>query len=226
LADPDKIPEFSYARRRGGPVVDPAMRRMALGAGGVSVLVILVALVWSGMKPGMVFGPPPVISAPPGPLRVVPADPGGLTVPGANEQIMSGDVSAAPPQLAPAEPQADMTQLSQAAGGQPVMQEPAAIPAPVVAPTVVAAAPAVPAGPVDVQLAAAPDEAGVKKAWAKLRQAMPDVLQDKNPAFVPATVNGQSIWRLLIGGFTGIDDANAFCAQVIAKGAVCTVAAF
>jgi hypothetical protein len=143
------------------------MRRMALGAGGVSVLVILVALVWSGMKPGMVFGPPPVISAPPGPLRVVPADPGGLTVPGANEQIMSGDVSAAPPQLAPAEPQADMTQLSQAAGGQPVMQ-----------------------------------------------------------AFVPATVNGQSIWRLRIGGFTGIDDANAFCAQVIAKGAVCTVAAF
>jgi hypothetical protein len=31
-----------------------------------------------------------VIAAPPGPLRVQPADPGGLTVPEADEQIMSG----------------------------------------------------------------------------------------------------------------------------------------
>ena len=55
----------------------------------LSLLVIAVALLWSGVR-GTGFGPPPVITAPPGPLRVAPANPGGLTVPEANVPIMSG----------------------------------------------------------------------------------------------------------------------------------------
>ncbi|MBU6397494.1 MAG: SPOR domain-containing protein, partial [Rhodospirillales bacterium] len=47
--------------RAKGQRLDPAIQRMAIAAGGVSVLVILVAWVWSGVHP-YTFGPPPVIS--------------------------------------------------------------------------------------------------------------------------------------------------------------------
>lgn len=211
------LPEFSYASRRQRPEIDPAMRRMVLVAGGVSVLVIAVALLWSGVRPRMGFGPPPEITAPDTPLRVAPVDPGGLTVPGANEQIMSGDGSSAPPQLAPAAPAPDISQYQQATG---VAVAPA--PSPAVAP----AAPAVPSGPIEVQLAATVDEAGVHKAWSQLNVKIPDLLKGEKPQFVPAVVNGQSIWRLRVGGFADAAAAKAFCDAVKAKGAACTVAAF
>ncbi len=225
------IPAYSYNARRGRPAVDPAMRRMALGAGVFSVLVIGVALLWSGMRPGGGFGPVPEIAAPPGPLRVAPADPGGLTVPGANEQIMSGDNPDAPPQLAPAAQGPALAQLQQAANGglpvaaapaQPVTAVPVAAVAPVAAPAKVAAV----AGVVQVQLAASADEAGVKREWSKLKVSMPALMTRQTPVFVAATVNGQKIWRLRLGGFADVKAASGFCAQVIAKGGPCTVAGF
>ncbi len=227
------IPAYSYQARRGRPALDPAMRRMALGAGVLSVLVIGVALVWSGMRPGGGFGPVPEISAPPGPLRVAPAEPGGLTVPGANEQIMSGDNPDAPPQLAPAAQGPALAQLQQAAnGGLPVAAAPAQ-PAPVPAPSA-APAPDAPAaskmqaaaGQVQVQLAASVDEAGVKRAWFALKTKMPNLLGKRVPVFAAAVVDGQTIWRLRLGGFADDAAARGFCAAVVAKGEACTVAAF
>lgn len=207
--------EFVYHARRPGQPMDPAIRKMALGAGGVSVLVIVVALLWGGVR-ATGFGPPPVISAPPGPIRVLPSNPGGLTVPGADVQIMSGDESNAPPQLAPATPAPEISQLDQAAG----VVTPA--PAPVAPPPVAASENA----PAQVQLAATADEPGAEAVWNGLKAKMPDLFSGKTPEILPAVVNGQSIWRLRIGGFADADDAKAFCASVKAKGAACTVAAF
>jgi cell division septation protein DedD len=215
-----EMPEFSYAARRGRPVVDPAIRRMAFGAGGVSLLVIAVALVWGGMKPGIGFGPPPVIAAPPGPLRVQPADPGGLTVPEADEQIMSGAASA-PPQLGDDGTAPALTQLNADAEQAAPRPAPAAARAPALA-----AVPGVtvPAGNVQVQLAAAPDEADVENVWSLVSQGAQDVLGGRQPEIVPAVENGNSVWLLRLGGFADQDAARAFCAALAAKGAACSVA--
>jgi cell division septation protein DedD len=214
LAAPEEE-EFVYHAHRPGQPMDPAIRKMALGAGGVSVLVIVVALLWGGVR-ATGFGPPPVISAPPGPIRVLPSNPGGLTVPGADVQIMSGDDSSAPPQLAPAGAAPEISQLDQAAG----VVAPA--PAPVAPPPVAAPDNA----PAQVQLAATADEPGAESVWNGLKAKMPDLFSGKTPEILPAVVNGQSIWRLRLGGFADADDAKAFCASVKAKGADCTVAAF
>jgi hypothetical protein len=77
-----------------------------------------------------------------------------------------------------------------------------------------------------VQLAATPNEPGAEAAWTALQARLPGLLGGKTPEILPAVVDGQSIWRLRLGGFTSQDDAKAFCASVIAKGAACTVAAF
>ncbi len=212
--DPElEIPEYSYRARRQIRQVDPAMRRIAFGAAGISVLVIAVALLWSGVRPRMGFGPPPEIAAPATPLRVAPANPGGLTVPGANEQIMSGVDESTPAQLAPPPPAPAIQQLQAAAGTPPPPPKPAP---PAAADTT----------PMQVQLAATADEAGVHKIWLQLNAKLPSVFTGKQPIFMPAVVNGETIWRLRIGGFAGRAAAQAFCASIIAQGAACTVASF
>lgn len=210
-----ELPEFSYAARRQRPEVDPALRRIALAAGGVSVLVIAVAMLWSGVRPHVGFGPPPEITAPATPLRVAPSDPGGLTVPGANVQIMSGDNSSAPAQLAPEVQAPQIAQLDQSAGITP--------PAAPVAP---APAPPAPSGPAQVQLGSAVDQAGAQKIWSQLETTMPGLLTGKAPQYVPAVVDGQTIWRLLVAGFADTPSAQAFCAALVAKNATCQVTAF
>jgi hypothetical protein len=212
----EKYPEFSYRTRRQRPAVDPAMRRIALGAGAIAVVVIGVAMVWSGVRPRG-FGPPPEIAAPATPLRIVPDDPGGLTVPGANEQIMSGDDGGPAPSLAPAAPLPAIAQLQQQSGVKPVVPPPPAVPPP---------ADAAPSGTVEVQLAATVDQASAEKTWSQLLGKMPDLVGSKKPEFLPAVVDGESIWRLRLGGFADHAAAASFCTQVVAKGAECTVAAF
>lgn len=247
MRDPDyDVPEFSYRTRRQTAAFDPTMRRIALGAGGLATLVIVVALVWSGMKPELGFGPPPVITAPPGPLRVVPANPGGLNVPEADEQIMSGDSSNAPAQLAPdstapdisafqpppppAPPPPATVQAGAAAGAAPAPTSAASAPdgASALAPT---AAP-IPAPPIpvdnniQVQLAAAVDPAGPRQSWRQLNSKMPALFAGHAPIYSHANVAGVEFWRLRTGGFTDIAAAHKFCADVKAQGAACTVAAF
>ena len=232
MQDPDD--DFLYQPNRArGERLDPALRRMVLAAGGVSVLVILVALGWSGFRTTG-FGPPPVINPPDTPLRVVPDDPGGLVVPGANIPIMSGQ-SAAPgaPQLAPSGQAPDVAELDQAAGltQPPAPAAPAPAPAAAAPPVAPAATqtPAVPAAsdvPTDVQLAALPDEPSAAATWTDLQKKYPDLLAGKKPVIIPAVVNGQSVWRLRISGFPSAQAAKAFCGELTAKGAQCAVAAF
>ncbi len=210
--------EFVYRARRYSEPVDPAVKRIVLGAGGISVLVIAVALFWGGVR-GAGFGPPPVILPPSTPLRVAPADPGGLTVPEANVPIMSGDDVAAPASLSPAPAAPDITQLDQSAGLTP--PTPSAPPAPMPTAPSGSAAPVSPA-PV-VQLAAMSDEPSALAFWNKLQAKLPDALAGKSPAILPAVVNGQSVWLLQLGGFATPAAAQAFCATLTAKGAACMV---
>lgn len=107
----DEIDIPPYAVRR-PPTrgFDPEMRRIALIAGGFAGAIILVALIWGGVHPRL--GPPPVIKPALGPMRTAPANPGGLQVPGANEQIMSGTTASGPPHLAPPTPQPDFSKLA------------------------------------------------------------------------------------------------------------------
>jgi hypothetical protein len=202
---------FVYRTRRPEQKIDPAVRRMVLGAGGLSLLVIVVALLWSGAR-GIGFGPPPVILPPAGPLRVAPVDPGGLTVPEADVQIMSGDSETLPAALAPAPAAPALSQLNQAAGvTAPAPAAPAPPPAPVAS------------GPAEVQLAAAADEPGALADWNHLKGEIPALLGSKNPEILPAVVNGQSQWLLRLSGFPDPAAAAAFCASAVAKGVPCTV---
>jgi len=212
-----EYPEFSYKTRRQQPAVDPAMRRIAVLAAGGAVVVIGVAMFWSGVRPRMGFGPPPEIAAPATPLRVAPADPGGLTVPGANEAIMSGDDSGPAPSLAPAAPAPALAQLQQQSG-VPEVTAPVAPAAPAVA------ANAGGAGTVEVQLAATVDQATAEKKWSAYLGRVPQLVGNKKPEFLPAVVNGQSIWRLRLGGFADQASAAAFCAELVAAGEACAVA--
>jgi len=220
-----EYPEFSYKTRRQQPAVDPAMRRIALLAAGGAVVVIGVAMFWSGVRPRMGFGPPPEIAAPATPLRVAPADPGGLTVPGANEAIMSGDDSGPAPSLAPAPPAPALAQLQQQSGVPEVLAPAAAAAAAAAAP---GAAPGADqsAGSVEVQLAATVDQVSAEKKWSEFLGRVPQLVGSKKPEFLPAVVNGESIWRLRLAGFADKDSAAAFCAQVVAAGETCTVAGF
>ena len=121
----DEIDIPPYAVRRPSTRgFDPEMRRIALIAGGFAGAIVLVALIWGGVHPRL--GPPPVIKPPPGPMRTAPVHPGGLQVPGANEQIMSGTKTSGPPQLAPPPPQPDFSKLAAEANASQPKPNPAA----------------------------------------------------------------------------------------------------
>jgi hypothetical protein len=61
-------PEFSYHTHRPAPAVDPAMRRIALGAGAVSRYRDRRGFALERRAAGTGFGPPPVIMPPAGPI--------------------------------------------------------------------------------------------------------------------------------------------------------------
>lgn len=129
MDDPDiDIPPYASPRLRSRGI-DPETKRMAIIAGGLGIGIIVLALLWSGIHTSL--GPPPVIKPPAGPMRTLPKNPGGLQVPGAHEQIMSGEVASGPPQLAPSSPQPDFSKLDQEeAAAQPKPTTPAPAPAP------------------------------------------------------------------------------------------------
>jgi hypothetical protein len=216
----DEDDDFIYAPQRArGQRLDPAITRMALGAGGVSLLVILVALFYSGFRTSG-FGPPPEIAPPATPLRVAPTSPGGMMVPGADVPIMSGNTAqfSATPQLAPDDAAPAVNALDQDAGLNQPPAPPVAPAAPATAPP---AAPAVTAPnlPALVLLAANSDLASAMTAWSTLQRQFPAQLKGKSPLILPVG----SSWQVRLGGFPSSAAASSFCATLTAKGASCAV---
>ena len=245
-------PTYRIAHRRG---MDPATRRLALIAGGLGGVLLVIVGVWSFS--GRHGGAVPVIEADSRPLRVKPADPGGMQVAGANDEILSGDADATADKLLPP-PETPAPQALKAEEAQPAKpREPEAQPvraaagvAPPPVQTVSLPSPASSAAtapdrrpeiavrPVpsaargqagrstEVQLAAMDSEQLAMTEWQRLSRRMPDVLGGRQPAVVKAERDGRTIWRLRTGGFNDIAQATAFCERVRSKGAGCSIASF
>lgn len=128
MSDDISIPSPTYRvpRHRG---IDPATRRLALIAAGMAGVVVLVISGWSllGGGPRTV----PVVEPQSGPMRVKPANPGGLQVQGVRNDIFSGGSDTGVDKLAP----------------PPEVPDPQALraPPPPAAPAVPAPAPSAPA---------------------------------------------------------------------------------
>jgi hypothetical protein len=98
VSDELSIPRSPVYRvpRRGGP--DPLTRRLMLIAGGLAGALVLIVVAWSSV--GHHGGAVPVVQADQRPVRVKPANPGGMQIPGLSAD--AGDSAAAAGTLAPA----------------------------------------------------------------------------------------------------------------------------
>jgi len=221
----------AYRVPRGG--MDPATKRLALIAACLGGTLFVVLGAWSTLG-GHSSRVVPVISAPAGPTRVKPANPGGLKV--GHELILGSGLSddgtdtLAPAPEAP-DPQAlkapPVPKPSPLAAPAPV--QPAALPPPVK--PVAAAAPAHAAAPTAassghgtlVQLGALPTRQAAEEEWRRLGHRDATLLAGRKPDFSEATVNGQSWWRVRTGAFADEAQARAFCEKVHAAGGACSV---
>ncbi len=247
---PVMAPAYRVSAQRRAAGMDPATRRLAIFAGGIGGALLLLVGVWSFT--GHRHGGVPVIEADSRPLRVKPANPGGLQIAGANDSILSGDrdskVAMAPPPEAP-EPQAlkaEEKATAAAAPPAPVATPPAALtpveppgPAPSAAqpatpkPAVAAVRPPPPA-PVAapkasgtfVQLAALESEEAAKAEWRRLEHRYHDLLGGHAPTFSRTEHAGKTYWRVRTGGFPDTAEAVLFCERIKAKGGGCSVASF
>jgi len=230
----------SYRARRTG--MDRGTRRLVMAASALGLVLLAGMGAWSltGRRAVGV----PLIEADPRPLRVRPADPGGMTVIGAGEQVL-GDGTEATGDLAPAaerpDPQALRAQRQALAAPAGVVPEAVAVaPAPVapavaapavvapavVAPVAVAPVAVAPVGRAMVQVASVESEAGAAAEWARLSRKMPELLGERSPVVQRAEAGGHAVWRVRTGGFADVAAATQFCVKVRARGAGCSLANF
>lgn len=231
----------SYRQPR--PGLDGATRTLLIAAGGVLALLLIMVGIWafSGRHAGA--GGIPVIKADAQPWRVKPANPGGMKVIGANDQMLnapnaqSDTMAPAPETPAPAalEAQTRREVREEKTGVSAPLQRPApaaaraaaaASAAPAAAPPAVTAPAPAAKGGVLVQLAALDTEAGARTEWQRLDAKMPDLLSGKQPLYRRIERDGHALWRVRLGGFASVADATRFCAQIRAKGGACELATF
>ena len=92
------------------------------------------------------------------------------------------------------------------------------------APPTAASLPA--AGGVQVQLAAVASEQAAQSEWQRLSRKFPDLLGNRHLVTSHVERDGKTYWRVRTSGFADAAGATAFCAQIKAKGAACSVASF
>lgn len=227
----------SYRARRTG--MDASTRRLFMAASALGLVLLAGMGVWTfgGHRAAGV----PVIEADTRPLRVKPENPGGMTVVGVNEQVMSShgdgtDVGDLAPEAERPDPQALRAQR-QVASAPPAAPMPmpatqvvaphadgAAVTPAVLRPTSPAPGPAPAAGTAMVQVAAMESEAGAMTEWQRLTRKAPELLGDRKPSVVQAEKDGKIFWRLRTGGFADTAAAAEFCRKVRAKGLGCSIA--
>jgi hypothetical protein len=124
VSDELSIPRSPIYRvpRRSGP--EPLTRRLMLIAGGLTGALVLIVALWSSV--GHHGGAVPVVQADRQPVRVKPANPGGMQIPGLSTDIGTGDASDAD-KLAPAPETPDPQALARQAPPAPPVNQAAAI---------------------------------------------------------------------------------------------------
>jgi hypothetical protein len=239
VSDDLSIPSPTYRVQRHSRGMDPLTKRLGLIALGLGGTLLVVMGGWSMISHHS--GTVPVVQADSGPVKVKPANPGGMQIAGANDDMLSGDGASSDGKLAPP-PEAPAPQALRAPPAPPPVAAAPALAAPLPA---IAAAPIKPieakpiaapdkrvaaAAPTGrdmlVQLAAVRSEADAKSEWGRLAKRMPDLLSQRQPAISKIDRDGHTLWRVRTGGFADLTQAKDFCEHVRAKGAVCTVAEF
>ncbi len=231
------------ARSRGAAGgIDSGTRRLLLFAGGLGGALALIIGAWSlGARH---HGPPPLITAGPGPVKIKPANPGGMQATGLDEP-KPDPLAAAPPApdghapaagsaetlMPPPEPPApaELHRLQTAPPATPASPAHPAMVASVARPAApVMASPAAQAAHhIEVQLAALPSEAAAHEEWARLEKRFPPQFAHRKPMISRVVArDGHVFWRLRAGGFGDGAQAKSFCAALRGKGAACTVADF
>jgi hypothetical protein len=170
--------------------MDPATRRLALFAGGIgSVLVVLIgASALTGHRTGEV----PVVSADPRPIREKPVNPGGMKIDGAENDLFSGHSDTNNARLGPVAETPDTKAwradgpVSSAPGDMPTPADRSAAPPPAPSPPAVAARQPV-APPV-----AAPANKPAVVASAPAKPAAPPVAPAKPAAAEAAHPNAEA----------------------------------
>lgn len=131
---PAMTPSYRVGVARQKTAMDPGTRRLAIFAGGIGGALVLLVGIWSFT--GHHQGGVPVIEPDSRPVRVKPANPGGMQIAGANDSLFSGDsdgkqVMAPPPEVP--QPQAlkaeEKAAVATAAPPPPAKAEPAPAPA-------------------------------------------------------------------------------------------------
>ena len=171
------------------------------GFGGVAILVGVAVYSLTGHSHGDAV---PIVQADARPVRVKPADPGGMTVTPEEKAVDPNDSHLAPPTEEP-NPRALMALADPSrAAIRAVAQPPRA-------------------RPVTVQLSSAKSEAQAQAEWNKLAKRMPDLLAEHRALFQKVNEPGPAPWRLRTGGFADPAQAKAFCDKIKAKGGQCAV---
>ena len=253
---PDLPPSFSagsYQRRAPRDQEKAETKRLGiivLGIVGLLAVGVLARSLLSGHTPATQAtdsSGTPLITADNTAVKSPPVDPGGLQVPGAdqdvlgssgsgaaNGQLAPGPETPAPAQLAAQPPVAATPAAPAPSGPAPAVNfGPAAAPPAAVAskPDRAAAAAAPAAGPEAataigvhlVQLGALPTHADALKEWRRLSARMPDLFQGRTPRITSVLVSGRLMYRLRTGGFADRDDAAQFCSAMTERHVRCEV---
>jgi hypothetical protein len=247
----DNIAAFrpSYRPAPSDSVFSPDMRRMAIAATALTVVLTLVVAGWHMM--GHTQAGVPVIEAQSGPVRIKPEHAGGMIVAGATtgspqDQAEKLAPPAEQPELAVlraklratqkklARQQAELEQahvspritpappVQRAAALAPLDLNPPAVMTPFPMPPITATS----ADGTAIQLAAFDSEAAARADWSVLQKKLPALLGHRAPDIERAEVAGHPVWRLRTGGFANVASAATFCARLRAQGADCKIAAF
>ncbi|HEX4262113.1 MAG TPA: hypothetical protein VHY76_13535, partial [Acetobacteraceae bacterium] len=186
--DPAFSTSYRSVRRSRG--LDGATRRLLAIAGGIAVAFVAVVGGWSLLNSG---GPHavPVVAAPSGPVRVKPANPGGMQVAGAHQNLMASGTGpdTVTMQSAPEQPALGALHALEAAKSPAASAPTPAAPTPA-APSPAAPGPAAPgpATPAAPALAAVTPAASAPAAPAPA-QAAPAASAPAQAAMAPAAAS-------------------------------------
>ncbi len=209
----------------------------------IALIVVFAGVVFLAYKQGLkqgAQGNPPIIRADSAPVKVAPANPGGIKIPHQDRSVydrLSGSTdtnqpdtehllptSEEPMTMATPEtvaPSSTTPAMSAPAPATIVVQPAPVTPAKPVSEPAAAAAPSRAGGYV-LQLAAFRDESSARAAFAKLQNKFP-ALKTLGADIQRADLGAKGIYYRLRAGFLSKADATTLCGDLAAKGQACFV---